>query len=747
MKKTDILDTSSLFIDLARDLDSNLTSETGKTLNIIEFIEQEVDLGISLTRNQLLPLKICYGCELDQEDLAIIDYWRAAGKTTMMEDRDSAPQVMILESGRRCLTEDTIIDVDMSSTKSLTFKDLSKKYYKELDKDLEEINIDLTIRRGSELTKATKLFRYKTDCLIRITTEETYIEGTPDHRMYVKNKGWVALKDIQLGYELMTSNGISTKVVSKIISNLDREVYVYDLHIPDGNWYIANNLVSHNSGKSTLAALIAAYEFYFMSKLENPQKHYKVATSTPIGILCLATTAEQARRNIFRQILQILRNSEYFRQLERKKEIFLGKEEIAYESKGLYIQSGNSKSASQVGSTLKCFILDEASRFQDSEGCSNALELWSNIGISAAPFGSHAKLIAISSAWYEGDAIQKLYEATRNDPYAVGFKLVSWDLNTTINKDNPIVAHEYAENPDKAALEYEGIRPAAVDAFLDPIQIRKAMIGSSSIKATSYVSVENDSVSLVKLSIQKIERRSVTDSILHIDPAIKGDNYALALGHSEFNEDNEQIVIIDSILVWKPNNKQEVSISNVGEIIRTINVHRPLAKVTADHYNSAETIQRLRQDGIRADIVYFSNRQQLMMYTRLKTLLAEGKLILPKDSPWSELMYSELSHVQLINNKKIDHPEGYSKDIADAIASVAYELSERVLIDNVKGSMSNIGIYKYSNVPDYSSMNSRQKALTKLYQRRQWAVNELNYLSKNKATKNNNVNLKYPPYI
>lgn len=601
MKRTDILDTSSLFVDLARDLDSSLTSETGKTLNIVEFIEQEVDLGIALTRNQLLPLKICYGCELDPEDLAVIDYWRAAGKTTMLEDRKAPPQVMVLESGRR-------------------------------------------------------------------------------------------------------------------------------------------------SGKSTLAALIAAYEFYFMSKLDNPQKHYKVATSTPIGILCLATTAEQARRNIFRQILQILRNSEYFIQLERKKEIFLGKEEIAYEAKGLYIQSGNSKSASQVGSTLKCFILDEASRFQDSEGSSNALQLWSNIGISAAPFGSEAKLIAISSAWYEGDAIQKLYESTQHDEYAVGFKLVSWDLNTTINKENPIVAHEYAENPDKAALEYEGVRPAAVDAFLDPQQIRRAMIGNSAIQATSFISTETE-VNLVKLTIDSIERRQISDSILHIDPAIKGDNYALALGHSEFNEYNEQIVVIDSILVWHPSIKQEVSISNVGEIIRAINAHRPLSKVTADHYNSAETIQRLRQDGIRAEIVYFSNRQQLMMYTRLKTLLAEGKLILPKDSPWSELLYTELSHVQLINNRKIDHPEGYSKDIADAIASVAYELSERVLLDNVKD-LSNIGLYSYGNLPDYSQMNNRQKALTKLHQRRQWAVDELKYLSENKYKSNNEgVNKKYPPYI
>lgn len=730
MKRSEILDTSSLFVDLARDLDSSLTSETGKTLNIVEFIQQEVDLGIDLTRNQLLPLKICYGCQLDEEDLAVLDYWKAAGKTTIKNNLTAPPQVMIMESGRRCLTGDTKVLLPYKDPYSrtpfdyVTFNELDKRYFGHSQQ--KEADITLEISRYSHTTLATKIYRYLTDELITLVTKESHIIGTPDHRMYVEGKGWLAMKEICRTDKLRTLYCEPSEIFKVKRKKLTTPTYVYDLHVPDGNWYIANGLWSHNSGKSTLAALIAAYEFYFMSKLDNPQKHFKVATSTPIGILCLATTAEQARRNIFRQILQILRNSEYFMQLEKKKEIFLGKEEIAYEAKGLYIQSGNSKSASQVGSTLKCFILDEASRFQDSEGSSNALELWSNIGISAAPFGAQAKLIAISSAWYEGDAIQKLYQSTEHDPFAVGFKLVSWDLNTTINKDNPIVAHEYAENPDKAALEYEGIRPAAVDAFLDIYQIKKAIIGNSVLKVQPYVSTEKE-VSLVKLSIDSIERRNISDTILHIDPAIRADTYALAFGHSEFNEDNEQIVIIDGILAWQPGVKQEVSISNVGAIIRAINVHRPLAKVTADHYNSAETIQRLRQDGILAEIVYFSNRQQLMMYTRLKTLLAENKLILPKDSPWSDLMYKELSQVQLINNRKIDHPSDNngSKDIADAIASVAYELSERVLIDNVTPS-SNIGFYQYQTNTPYAELSYREKALNKLKMRREWAKNELN---------------------
>lgn len=883
MKKSEILDPSSLYLDLARDLEVSLTSETGQTLNIIEFIQQEVDLGISLTRNQLIPLKIMYNIPLDLEDISVLEYWKASSKTTWDKPRESAPQVMVLESGRRCLVGATRIKTPGGGF--ITFNELNKHYFKDNEGDNLKATINLLIDRGNHNTLATELYRYIVNEITQVITDSTHIEGTSNHRVLVKTKGWVALKDLEIGDELETSkiNPLNPEIVRSIkIKRFTTSIYVYDLHVPEGHYYIANDIISHNSGKSSIAALIAAYEFYFMSKLDSPQKYFKVATSTPIGILCLATTAEQAKKNIFRQVLQILRNSAYFKQLEKRRDIFLGKEEIAYESKGIYIQSGNSKSASQVGGTLKCFILDEASRFQDSDGESNALALWSNIGISCAPFGKAAKLVAISSAWFEGDAIQKMYENTFTNPYAVGFRLVSWDLNNNINKENPVVAQEYIDNPDKAALEYEGIRPSAVDAFLETNQIKYAFTGKSVSTVNKYADQANQ-IELIKLSIEEIESRRQQDTILHLDPAIKGDAYALAYGHSEFNEDREQIVVIDDILAWQPGYRQETSITNVGEVIRHIHRYRPLCKVTADHYNSAETIQRLREDGIRAEIVYFSNRQQLMMYTRLKSLLAEGKLVLPNNSQWTELLKRELTQVQLINNKKIDHPSGgcfvgntkiplfnggvttiaqldgketlvyscdsqgrpqagkakgrytklttslidiildnnnvirctpdhlfmtiegdyiqakditvkgtklmpstlgvshhtaiskfqvnlkkevavydlevdvwsnfallagvyvhNSKDIADSIATVAYELSERVLIDN-NYTRGTVGIVTANYEKPYEELSNRQKALTKLNYRKQWANEELTHES-NRANKPPS-RLIYPPYV
>lgn len=488
------------------------------------------------------------------------------------------------------------------------------------------------------------------------------------------------------------------------------------------------------SGKSSLASIIAAYEFYCLCKNPNPQEYYKIATSTPIGILVLATTATQAKTAIFRQISMLIKNMRFFKSLIAKGKLFIGKEEIAYEEKGLYIQSGNSKSASQVGGTLKCLIMDEVARFTSNEGDANALSLWSNLGISCAPFKQHAKRVAISSAWQEGDAIEKLYETTSASPFSIGFRMKSWELNTTISRENEIVAYEYAQNPIQAALEFEGIRPAVQNSFFEAKLIDNAVRGESVITA---VSEERDG--LIYLDMYYCEERAEFDNVIHVDPAVKGDSYALALGHSE-TDGKHLTVYIDALLLWEPKFDTEVAMSDVGDKIREINQYRPLKSVTADHYNSAETIQRLKQDGIKAEVVYFSNKNQLMMYSATRSLMAEGRLILPTDSIWTPVAIRELKRVQLVNNKKIDHPvgQGESKDLADAICAVTYKLTELAQATGKFSSspLRNTNPINYSQPANDSglilnrlgvpmSQTNREKILRKVGSRRRWIRDNL----------------------
>lgn len=435
------------------------------------------------------------------------------------------------------------------------------------------------------------------------------------------------------------------------------------------------------AGKSTIASIIGAYEFYCLSRLTSPHAHYGIASSTPIAILVIATTADQGKDTIFGALTGVIESCHYFRRLIDRGEVIMGKEGISFPRKRLHIKPGNSKSASQVGYTIKCLIMDEVARFRDDNGDSNALEIWSNVGIGSVTFAEHAVRVAISSAWYEGDAIQKLYEACGRMPGMLGFRLRSWDLNPVFAaRNNPVVAAEYMTEPLKASLEFEGLRSSSQGGFFQSAMVDRAFRGRSSILAVPAKTTCRDS-QLSTVDLTKIG--GCRNLSMHLDPAISGDSYAGALAHAEW-KDNELYVVVDGLLVWEPSSGQEVSITNVYETIMTLHRRVGLRKVTADHHGSAaETLQRLTQAGIPTKRVFFSAGLQLAMYEYLRRLLSEDRLILPSDSWWTPLLVRELKQIMLIRGKKIDHPQGRggSKDVADCIATLAWDLGRTGVVE------------------------------------------------------------------
>ena len=424
------------------------------------------------------------------------------------------------------------------------------------------------------------------------------------------------------------------------------------------------------AGKSLLAGIIVTYEFYKLCHLDNPQAHYGIAQSSPITLLVMATTAQQGARTVYRQVQGTVQACPYLVKLAEEGKVLIGQEEISYRDKGLYIHAGNSKSGSQVGQNLLLLVMDEVARFENELGEKNALELWRNLGISGATFGAQARRVAISSAWYEGDAIQQLYEQAAQSSISLGLRLRSWDLNPVqAARDNPLVEEEYRRDPILAALEFEGIRPAADQAFLSLPEIRRAARGKHALHATRRVSN-----GLVCLDVTVNESRRLYGHVAHLDPAVCRDAFAVAVGHSEGS-----IVVIDVALAWEPQLDAQVSYQNVYQVLQRVHRQLPLELVTVDTPSQAtELVQQLRQLGLRCQVTPFSNSLQVAIYAHLRQLLHENRLVLPADSPWTPLLVRELSTVQLYKGHKIVHPHHSSKDLADAVAAVAYQLGSRV---------------------------------------------------------------------
>jgi len=217
----------------------------------------------------------------------------------------------------------------------------------------------------------------------------------------------------------------------------------------------------------------------------------------------------------------------------------------------------------------------------------------------------------------------------------------------------PVVRAEYSLNPLKAALEFEGKRLTPLNRFLNQELVRECFRGRSKVR---YIDEDSED-KLVRKRVNKVDP-SEYPSVAHIDPAIVRDSYALAIGHAEYDTYGQKLVVIDCMMAWHPQPGSQVSVTNVQEAILDINKKRFIQKLTSDHHQNTETIQRLQTMGINAEGKFFGNKYQLMIYEQLRFIINEGRLILPKDSPVKDLARDELNQLEITNGTKIDHPQG-----------------------------------------------------------------------------------------
>jgi intein/homing endonuclease len=435
-----------------------------------------------------------------------------------------------------------------------------------------------------------------------------------------------------------------------VVSVEESTAFCVDLWVPGHQQYVAQGMTNHNT---FLGAIIIGYEWYKLCMLPNPQQFFGVASSTLISIYCLAPAASQVKKTIFGQARAFLNYIPKVKRLIDNKSIIIGEEEIKYHDKLLYIYAGNSKGSSQVGSRVILLVMDEVARFENKDGKSNALELWSNIGVSGITFGEHARRVAISSAWRDGDAIQRLYTAAMAEDSWIGFRFRTWDLNPLMNRNNPIVASEYTLNPASARLEFEGDRTTSAFTYFSETEVLEATTGRSVIKLEPMQLMPDK---MVRLQLHSLEKNYSHHTYMHLDPAFVKDAYAMAFGHGE-RRDDQDVVVIDGLAAWEPEGGSVVSILNVYDIITTIHASRPIYKLTTDHAQQHETIQRLRLLGINASSRFWSNRVQVEIYDFTRKLVHEGRLILPKDSYWTALLKSEMMGIIHDTERgKIMHP-------------------------------------------------------------------------------------------
>ncbi len=267
---------------------------------------------------------------------------------------------------------------------------------------------------------------------------------------------------------------------------------------------------------------------------------------------------------------------------------------------------------------------------------------------------------------------------------------------------------DFEADIEASIRDLAGIPVGGVSAFIKQREaIERAAITHEDLHDKQQLFV-TDSVDLTKYSGQlwRLLNREYlaqlaltpTGFCISTDLALSGDSCGFAIGHvigtkavgrstiwdeeaKKYREKpagEEPNIVLDGVLEIVPPRADQIDINLIGDLITLINSRLLVEVVTADSFQSAALLQRMRKlinkhgRPVRAGVV--SVDTTIAPYMHVKQALRDERLAYPN----VEKLKKELRELILDDSRqKIDHPPNGSKDISDAVAAVTYIASLR----------------------------------------------------------------------
>lgn len=395
----------------------------------------------------------------------------------------------------------------------------------------------------------------------------------------------------------------------------------------NGPYDVALFLTGRRSGKSRIAAIIAAYEAVLAG-------HQKKLAPGEVGVVpVLAPTMKQGRivKGYLRAIF----------------ELPLLKGELASETTEgftlrdgtrIEIMAGNYRSVR--GYTLLAAIIDEAAFFQhDDTAKVNDTELIRALRPSLAT--TQGKLIAITSpyarrgwCWYA----YKTYHGSHARP--AGAALVWQAPSRTMNPTLPQKVIDDALREDFAAAKSEYLAEFRDDvaAFVDRTVVEAATDADTP---------------------ERLPRHHTTYFAFADLSGGRSDDAALAIAHREGEK-----VIIDYARQWRPPHNPQTVIEDMAAELRRYRVRR----CVGDNYAAEFVAGAFRANGITYTR---SPLPKAGLYIEFLPRLTSGLITLPANPTLTEQLCNLERRTRAGGRDIVDHPPGAHDDLANAVAGVA----------------------------------------------------------------------------
>jgi len=173
---------------------------------------------------------------------------------------------------------------------------------------------------------------------------------------------------------------------------------------------------------------------------------------------------------------------------------------------------------------------------------------------------------------------------------------------------------------------------------------------------------------------------------IHLDLALNGDRAGFAMGHISglhkvkkmradytYYYDYAPEIVIDIVLAIELLGHGQIDFGKIRTFINALkDFGYPIESLTADRFQSADTLQIFKKMGWDTGILSVDTTTEPYMYLKQMCL---DKRISYYDYP---VLNNELKDLEMdLDKNKIDHPKGKSKDTSDAVAGCVYNLMRR----------------------------------------------------------------------
>lgn len=469
-------------------------------------------------------------------------------------------------------------------------------------------------------------------------------------------------------------------------------------------------------GKTTIASIVLPYLCHWVLCLKDPQDYLGLLPGSRIAFMQMSTSEDQAKEVLFGDIKARIKHSPWFRDNAQIDPAY--KNQIRFEG-DIWILPGDSAETTFEGYNILGGIVDEMDSHKVTPNRDYAQAGYETIHARITSRFQERGFVLLIGQMKKADgfAARMLEEYEREaDSYAarltiwesLGWKrflkpdgtrdsfwydtkrktIVPSGIAEELKTDNlievPMVYYtDFKNNPEKALRDLAGIPPAVGDPFIS--------LTHKIEDARDRWKERNNGLTTPLRPDGRFEdwfrAKDTLKRVCHIDIGYSalGDAAGLAVGHVrevvEIDGERKPYIVYDLLMRMKALPGSEIMIGDLRRIVYYLRdeLGFRIKKVTLDGFQSTDTLQQLRKRRFETESV--SVDKSMLPYSDLRDALYEDRVEFPHymvylkhgDTKQVEIAYKELSELEDKGNK-IDHPATGSKDVADAMAGVAYTL-------------------------------------------------------------------------